>query len=260
MPKTDPEELIRKTLKSGRKTASELRKLCLQEGITASKYHRHLRSLVDRGEVEHIKIDYYELAGASVDSREVLEVVENIDSAAESQDWGKCHLLFTSLHHICRNYRTGHLPKLLEALKKYVDTPELFENDDIRFELAFIMQYILRNEVDSGSLGKANQVKTVLLGPVCKIALHPNRSSRTRALFFLCETESEKSVDTIIKILARSDDKQIDQIEDTLHYALFESTLARAQGRYIREKLMEFSSSNNEPRRLRVQRLLKRPL
>jgi hypothetical protein len=257
MPKTNPEGLIKKALKSGRKTPSELKQLCLN-GISKQTYHRHLSKLVKRGEVKHE--NYYELITRSVERNEVLGIIGEIDNTIEDENWGKCSSLIASLRHICRNYRTGHIPELFEALKKYVDTPKLFENDGSRFELAFMMQYILRNEIDSGLPRNANQIKTVLLEPVCKIALHPDKNSRTRALSFLCETESKRSVDTIIEILVRSDDQQIDQIEDTLRQALFRSNLAKKQARYIRKKLMELSGYESEPVRLRVQRLLKMPI
>jgi len=148
------------------------------------------------------------------------------------------------------------MTELLEALNRYTNIPKIFEDDDLRFKLAFMMRYILSNEIESEMTDNVNQIKESLHDSVCKIALHPCRNSRTRALDFLSKTDEQESVDAVMEILTEPNDQQIDQnFEEFLHHVLFQSHLAKKQKEYIREKLAELAISRDEVVKSRIKRL-----
>jgi len=255
LPKSDPDELIRNALSSGRKTPSELKEICTKKNVSKQTYHRHLKRLVESGEVKCQK--YYESIAPSIDSREILSVIQNIDDAIRDKNWEKCNFGILLLEHKCHVGRTGLIPDLLTALAKYVNIPQLFEDDSSRFELALIMHEILRNEIELGNPKVATQIEKTLLEPTCKIALHSDRKSRLRALHFLCLTDKKRSVDVILEILGQPIDQQTDIDLESYRHALLQSNLAKKQASYIQNKLMELAESNDARIRLKVKRLLK---
>lgn len=254
MSEIDIEELIRNTLKSGRKTPSELKKLC-KKGLAKSTYHYHLSQLVKRKEVEHVKIDYYVLTTPRVDV-EASRIIEKID--LENIDLGNCLYWIRELRHLCHRSRTGHITELLDAIKRYVNTQRIFENDETRKELAMTMSYILHNEKEVGSIKTANNVIEVLFEPVREIALSDRKEGCRYAVRFLSETGDKESVDIVMNLIRQRPSEIVGDFEKNIHYTLYGSCLGKKQKVYVKEKLAELSSSNDESVRSVAVRLQKR--
>lgn len=189
----------------------------------------------------------------------VLEYVRKIDSAIDSENWDECRSRITELRQLCIHNRTGHITDLLEAIKRYVYTPELFTREDTREELAKMMTYILENEKKSGNIENANEVARQLLGPIRKIALYDRKNGLVYSLRFLGKTEVKESVDIIADLISQSPQEITGNFEGEIHYVLFGSDLAKKQSEYVQERLVELSSSEDDEVSSVAMRLQKRP-
>jgi len=188
----------------------------------------------------------------------VSKIIEKIDSAINSEHWGECNSWITELRQLCIHNRTGHIAELLGATKRYVNTLELFENEETRRELAMTMTYILENEKESGNTENSNEVTKQFLESVRKIALYDRKNGLRYSLRFLGKTEVQESVDIISDLINQRPQEITNNLEDEIHYVLFGSELAKAQKEYIRERLVELSSSGNQAVRSVDVRLQKR--
>jgi hypothetical protein len=194
----------------------------------------------------------------------VLRLIREIDAAANSNNWNTYHLWIKELRQLCIHNRTGGITELLDAINRYVNTPELFENEEVREDLAETMSYIVNNEKTSGEVKTTNEVITKLVNSARNIALYDRKTGCYHALYFLSETEDKQSVDVIMTVISQvSEEAEHRQImgnfEDSIHRILFDSELAKQQSGYIQQKLVELSGSENEAVRSFIRRLQEKP-
>lgn len=197
-------------------------------------------------------------AKPQADREVVLECVEKIDSTISLESWVECRSRILELRQLCIHNRTGHITELLDAISRYVGTDDLCEDEDTREELAMTMTYILENEKAIGST-TAYEVAKQFLEPIRKIALYDRKKGLHYSLRFLGKTESKESVDIISDLISQRPREIIGNLEDEIHYVLFGSELAKAQKEYIRERLVELSSSENDAVGSVAMRLQKKP-
>ena len=198
-------------------------------------------------------------AKPQADRNTVLEHIKMIDCAIGLKKWNKSLSCVVELRQLCIHYRTGHVPELLSAIKRYVDTQELLGNEEARQELAMMMTYVLENEKESGNTENAKEVAKLLLEPIRKIALHDRKNGLVYSLRFLGQTEETESVDIAAALINQRPQEITGNLESEVHYVLFGSELAKAQKEHIREKLIELSSSEEKSVRSVAKRLQKKP-
>lgn len=238
------DERIRNVLESGPKSPKELKELSMREGVSRSTYHRRLRRLVDRQEVDHVEKDYYQLALRRADTTEVLGYIKDIDESINSRDWEACSSYLKGLSHMCHNFIVTHIPKLLESVREYAEDSDFFVVDNLRSELALLMNSVLNNEIKYGSSKKVDQIEKAWFQAVSKIALCIRSSGLNQVLDFLSNVETKASVDVVIESLCKHN--HMSDAELLFHHVLLESNLASVQGRYIREKLVSLTRSRDE--------------
>lgn len=256
MSKKDTKELIRRELRSGRKSPSELKSAIVGKGKSGSTYDRHRKKMVERGEVR--RVVYYELAFVDFDRQDIDDLIKDIDAAINKKDWKKCEVPIKHLRNLCRKNRVGELPDLLDAISKYAQNRCLIDENDIRYELALTMQFIMRKEKASGSLESFRRVKDAFTSPMIDIARSFDQRSRRRAIEFLCEIDHEPLIDLIFEILLNPAEEIDKNSEDLIYYVLFESNLARMKFRTIQSRLGELAGDPDEIIRNRARQLLDR--
>ncbi len=198
-------------------------------------------------------------AKPQADKNTILEHIQKIEGAISLKNWNKSLSSIVELRQLCIHNRTGHVPELLSAIRRFVDTQGLFENEETREELAMVMAYILENEKKSGNTENANEVTKQLLDSIRKIALYDRKNGLVYSLRFLGETEVKESVDVIMVLISQRSSEITGNLEGEIHYVLYGSELAKAQREYVREKLVELSGSEDEPAGLVAMRLQKKP-
>lgn len=147
----------------------------------------------------------------------------------------------------------------MSAIKRYVDTQELLENEETREELAMMMTYILENEKEMGSIETVNKVTKQFLEPVRKIALYDRKNGLHYSLRFLGKTEVQEAVNIVADLISQRPSEITGNLESEIHYVLFGSELAKAQRECIREILVRLSGSEKESVRSVAVRLQKKP-
>lgn len=197
------------------------------------------------------------------DTKHVLNTIARIDDALQRGNWDLCSYWLNELRTVTINRRTGDISELLDALERYVDNSQLFEEQETRKILAAAIWHALDSEPVSGTTETRNEVISRLSNSARKIALKDRGEACRDALRFLGETEDRESIDVLVTILSQYDEVEYRRIfgrfPDDIFEILYNSSLGKKQREYVQERLAELLTSQNESARALVRRLQEIP-
>jgi hypothetical protein len=242
----DADETIKDILKKGPKTPEEFRSECLKKGLTKQTYYRHLKKLVNQGEIQDAR---YKLVERVLDAdpeevrRCVKMILKEIDNGNRNVLLGR----ITELEQLSHGKRTAHLPNLISCLEKCLKSQIVTSDNEILEKTVQTLGNILRFEHNHRNIESKRIIQRVLDSTLKEVVSLIKKQDFPPSFIigFLGITGRTKAVDILFEKIRGNPSKAMEKLND-LSSSLGRQGLYETQQKHVNKCLYELLESESE--------------